>query len=195
MNGLVYLFHGIFWSAFIVRAFRPRAAEETGKPESSGDATRKARHPGLLLFFHGVGFGAMYAAIGPTVFAPEPQPRLFQVPWPVGAAVILLGAAVFAWALWVFGSWRVLAKLDSSHQLCIDGPYRLVRHPIYLACDLLAIGTFLWIPTAEMLVALLLMLLGAELRARAEEKLLLGVFGDAYRRYCGATKRFVPGVY
>ena len=69
-----------------------------------------------------------------------------------------------------------------------------MRHPIYLACDLLALGTFLWIPTWTTLAGLLLMLLGAELRARAEERLLLDVFGEEYRVYRERSGRFLPRI-
>ena len=198
MNALVYLFHAIFWSAFLVRALRkaPRdPAPSASGPAGSGGAPRAARHPRLVLFFHGVGFGSMYYSIGSVVRSPEPRQAAFPLPWWIGAAVILAGGALFAWALLVFDSWRVLPKLDADHRLCTRGPYRLLRHPIYAACDLLAIGTYLWLPTVRMLVASMLMLLGAELRARAEEKLLLGVFGEEYRRYRETTKRFLPGIY
>ena len=195
MNCLVYGFHGLFWAAFLVRAFRPRGAEAPAGPAPAARQPRAARHPAFLLFFHGIGFGAMYAALGRAVLAPIPTGTLFDLPWPVGGLVILLGAALLAWALWVFGSWRLLAKLDADHRLCTQGPYRHFRHPIYVACDLLAIGTFLWIPTLGMLFALILMLLGGHLRARAEEKLLLGIFGEEYRVYCRATKRYVPRLF
>ena len=199
MDHLVFPFHGLFWTAFLVRAIRPRAparaAEAPVDRAPAASETRTARHPALLLFFHGLGFGAMYASMGRAVFAPVPPRLLFDLPWEIGALVIVLGGALLAWALWVFGSWRLLAKLDANHRLCTQGPYGLLRHPIYMACDLLAIGTFLWIPTLGMLVATILMLLGGHLRVRAEEKLLLAVFGEEYRTYCGMTKRYVPGVF
>jgi protein-S-isoprenylcysteine O-methyltransferase Ste14 len=37
--------------------------------------------------------------------------------------------------------------------------------------------------------------LGGDLRARAEETVLLAVFGDRYREYQRRVKRFIPGVY
>jgi protein-S-isoprenylcysteine O-methyltransferase Ste14 len=37
--------------------------------------------------------------------------------------------------------------------------------------------------------------LSGDLRARAEEKVLLAAFGDRYREYAARVKRFVPGVY
>jgi protein-S-isoprenylcysteine O-methyltransferase Ste14 len=39
------------------------------------------------------------------------------------------------------------------------------------------------------------MVLGSDLRARAEERLLTGTFGETYATYCRRTARFVPGLY
>jgi protein-S-isoprenylcysteine O-methyltransferase Ste14 len=37
-------------------------------------------------------------------------------------------------------------KIEPGHQLATNGPFRLVRHPIYLGVDLMVLGTALWIP-------------------------------------------------
>jgi len=61
--------------------------------------------------------------------------------------------------------------------------------------DLLAVGTLLWLPDPLVALGTVLVALGGDLRARAEEKVLLAVFGDRYREYGRRVKRFVPGVY
>jgi len=104
-------------------------------------------------------------------------------------------AALLAWALLVFRSWRLLARIERGHQLCTTGPFRLVRHPIYLAFTLLAVGTFLWAPTVLVLVGVALVALTGDLRARTEERLLCEVFGDEYRQYQGRVPRTIPGLY
>ncbi len=77
----------------------------------------------------------------------------------------------------------------------VDGPYQIVRHPIYLAMDLWALGSTLTCPAAVTLVGAAVIFIGGELRARAEERLLLEVFGETYRAYAGRVRRPVPGVY
>jgi len=52
-----------------------------------------------------------------------------------------------------------------------------------------------WIPTEILWASLLLVFVGGDLRARAEEKLLTQVFGDTYSVYCNRTSRFLPGIY
>ena len=45
------------------------------------------------------------------------------------------------------------------------------------------------------LLGFLLIAIGSDLRARAEEALLEKSFGRIYREYCSHTRRFLPGVY
>ena len=99
------------------------------------------------------------------------------------------------WALVYFRSWRFRATLDNGHQLATAGPFRILRHPIYMGLNLLALGTALWVPTAIVWTAFVLMAIGSDLRARAEEILLKQAFDPAYGEYCARTRRFVPGIY
>ena len=155
------------------------------------------------------GFHALfYLTFLPRVLgrAAEPAPpagplngrrvRFLFPPLPLaGALVMLAAAALAAWTVAVFRSWRLRARVEAGHELSTDGSFRFVRNPIYLGMDLLAAGTFLWVPTPIVLAGMLLVFLGGDLRARAEEKVLRAAFGDRYRDYAARVKRFVPGVY
>ena len=137
----------------------------------------------------------MYFGVGQAVAAPD-RLRLLWPPMPIaGAALILAGAALVAWTMRVFRSWRFQARIDAGHRLSTDGPFAWVRHPIYAALDLLALGTLLWLPTPWTATGLLLMAVMGDVRARGEEKVLQAAFGDAYRRYRARVRRFVPGIY
>ncbi len=110
-------------------------------------------------------------------------------------ALLALGAAAAAWALAVFRSYRLQATLEAGHELCEAGPFRFVRHPIYLAFGLLGLGSALWAPTVATWTVAALLWLVADLRARGEERLLEDTFGDRYRRYRDGTARLLPGLY
>ncbi len=112
-----------------------------------------------------------------------------------GSIVMLSSGVLGVWALVSFRSWRVLAKIERGHQLATQGPFRTLRHPIYMAMNLLALGTALWVPTIIVWAAFVLMTIGSDIRARAEETLLERAFGASYRQYRLRTWRFVPGVY
>jgi protein-S-isoprenylcysteine O-methyltransferase Ste14 len=79
-------------------------------------------------------------------------------------------------------------------RLVTHGLYRLVRHPIYLAEALIALGAPLTLGArwALALTAAALALLA--LRIGREERALARTFPD-YARYAATTKRIVPFVY
>ncbi|MEA2691430.1 MAG: hypothetical protein QOJ16_817 [Acidobacteriota bacterium] len=186
----IYLFHFLFYAAFLPRFFA-RSARTLTRGEEKPAAARFSRG---LVFFHMLGLGVLYFGVGRAVFG-RLQRALFPPQRLAGAAVIVAAIALVAWTLAVFRSWRLRASLEAGHELSTDGPFGFVRHPIYLAMDLLALGTLLWLPDPLVAIGTVLVALGGDLRARAEETVLLAVFGDRYREYQRRVKRFIPGVY
>jgi len=113
------------------------------------------------------------------------------------AWVGLLGAAALLrrWSIRTLGaSWNVRAVVPSDLRPVVDGPYRLIRHPNYLAVAL----EFLALPLAggAWLSALGLSALNAMVlfdRIREEERLLAAIPG--YEQALGGKARFIPGVF
>jgi len=195
----LYYVHTAFWSSFGVTRLILQGRERPTPTVASGTAPDPAREKTApfsraVLAFHALAFGVMYFGIGNAV-VPGRVPIWFAGQRVVGTLVIAAGAALMVWALVYFQSWRFRAKLDSDHQLATGGPFRLLRHPIYMGLNLLALGSAIWVPTPIVWAAFLLMAIGSDLRGRAEEALLLQAFGSDYREYCARTRRFVPGVY
>jgi protein-S-isoprenylcysteine O-methyltransferase Ste14 len=149
------------------------------------------------LLLHGLAAGVLYHGIARAVLVPPAAADPFLVsPQPTAGAFLMLAAvALAAWALAVFRSWRLAARIDRGHELCTTGPFRRVRHPIYLAMDLLALGSWLWAPTATVALGVVLVALAGDLRARTEERLLHQAFGPAYDSYLRHARRFLPGIY
>jgi protein-S-isoprenylcysteine O-methyltransferase Ste14 len=104
-------------------------------------------------------------------------------------ALVLIAAAwaLLIWARRTLGpQWSLSARLVEGHQLIITGPYRFVRHPIYLGLLLLLVAAGL-AETAPLVLAAatVVYLVGFSVRIQAEERLLREAFGeewDAYRR-------------
>jgi methyltransferase len=109
----------------------------------------------------------------------------------------LLGAAnlLRRWSILTLGrSWNARALVPSDLQPVKDGPYRLIRHPNYLA----VIVEFAALPMAggAWLCAICLSALDALLlfdRIREEERLLASIPG--YQEALGGKARFIPGVF
>jgi len=194
---LIYVVHTAFWASFgftrvmLGRRVRNRVDAESGPATSE---TYQAPGSRALVAFHAFAFGALYLGLGNTV-VPGRVPIWFAGQRIAGTLIIAAGAALMSWSLVYFQSWRFQAKLDAGHQLATGGPFHFLRHPIYMGLNLFALGTAVWVPHPIVWAGFVLMFVGSDLRARAEEKLLTRAFGDAYRTYCARTARFVPGIY
>ena len=199
---LIYVFHVAFYSLFLLRKLGGSAALDASPgpappatPAASDASASSAPHARGLIAMHMAANAVLYFGLGQALLSRHPSRMLFP-PQPVLGGVVIVGAGgLLVSALRVFRSWRLLARIEKGHQLCTIGPFRFVRHPIYVAMDLLALGTFLWVPSAIVLAGAALVVAAGDRRARGEERLLADVFGDEYRAYCARVARTIPGVY
>ncbi|MER7920133.1 MULTISPECIES: isoprenylcysteine carboxylmethyltransferase family protein [unclassified Streptomyces] len=111
----------------------------------------------------------------------------------LGALLALVSTALLLWARWVLGTmWDSVPSLRQNHELRTDGPYRLVRHPIYTGVlglvtgSMLAGGFGVW--TAFLAAAIPWLLR----RVRAEDALMAGEFGAAYDAYRSRVPALIP---
>ena len=90
--------------------------------------------------------------------------------------------------------WRVDAGLNADHELVQSGPYRFVRHPIYtsMLCVFAAAALILSTPLPLLLPAILLFIIGTEIRVRIEDKLLASLFGDRFAAYQKSVPAYIP---
>jgi protein-S-isoprenylcysteine O-methyltransferase Ste14 len=194
----IYAAHAAFWCAFVIARLIAQSSAP-GQHDNREGATRAstqdaAPYSRALVSFHAFAFAILYFGLGIAVFGGHSL-ALFQSQ-PIAALLVIgCGAVLCCWALLYFRSWRFRATVAVGHELATGGPFRLLRHPIYMALNLLALGSALWIPTPIVWFSFVLVVVGSDLRARSEEALLLRTYGDAYASYCERTRRFVPGVY
>lgn len=116
--------------------------------------------------------------------------------WPLlGLVLVVAGLALTVWARWHLGrNWSGVVTVKENHTLIRDGPYRLIRHPIYSGLVLALIGTALAIGSARGFVATALILVGFLVKLRVEEARMRETFPE-YTEYCRHTARLLPGVY
>jgi protein-S-isoprenylcysteine O-methyltransferase Ste14 len=111
-----------------------------------------------------------------------------------GVAIAVLGLALLTWVHATLGrAFSATLVVRHGAPLVTAGPYARVRHPMYTAFLLLALG--LAFTTANVLVAALN--LGAVafvmiVRTPREERMLFDAHGDAWGAYAARTGRFVP---
>lgn len=90
-------------------------------------------------------------------------------------------------------AWSLVPKADGGTKLVTTGPYRLVRHPMYVGLTLLGAGEAVvfgsWL---AFIITLFGILPTFAWRARAEERLLSRTFGERYAVYRQRTKMIIP---
>lgn len=114
----------------------------------------------------------------------------------VGFCLLASGAAFAVWARFVLGAnWSGTVTVKLDHELMRQGPYALVRHPIYSGLLLGALGTALAQGEVRGLIGLVIMFAGWSSKASSEERLMAEKFGGAYSSYKQRVKKLVPFVY
>jgi protein-S-isoprenylcysteine O-methyltransferase Ste14 len=89
--------------------------------------------------------------------------------------------------------WSYTARLVQEHKLVTEGPYGLVRHPIYTAmfgkllATNFAFGHWIGLPVAGSIFVI-----GTLIRIRSEERLLREAFGPEFEAYARRVPAFIP---
>lgn len=89
-------------------------------------------------------------------------------------------------------SWKVLYRAQQTKALATSGPYRLIRHPQYVAFTLVMLGFLLQWPTIPTLIMFPILVFTYIRLSIREEKVVEAEFGDTYREYASRTPRFFP---
>jgi protein-S-isoprenylcysteine O-methyltransferase Ste14 len=106
----------------------------------------------------------------------------------------LLGLALL-FALILLGTGHgVMTGKERPNHVVDTGPFRYVRHPIYLAALLGYVGTAISSLSLFSFALLIPVFIFYGYIAGYEEKLLEGKFGDAYREYERKTGKWLPRV-
>jgi protein-S-isoprenylcysteine O-methyltransferase Ste14 len=118
-----------------------------------------------------------------------------ELPLPLGVASTFLifvgdGFAVIA----LIHLRRSFSIMPEARELVTSGPYRFVRHPIYLAEEIAAIGSVMQFLSAWTAMLLVVQIAFQLRRIWNEEALLAGVFPQ-YATYKEKTVRVVPGIF
>lgn len=132
-----------------------------------------------------------YLLVPSTIaWASIPIPELLR--W-IGVGSGLACAGMMYWTLSHLGkNLTDTVVVRSNASLIRTGPYRIVRHPFYVAAACLMISAVLISANALIAVSSILVLLLLVIRTPKEEQKLMERFGDDYRAYMQTTGRFLP---
>jgi protein-S-isoprenylcysteine O-methyltransferase Ste14 len=107
----------------------------------------------------------------------------------VGAVFVIMGIAVHLWTAWTLRNWWI------KGQLCIVGPFKYFRHPMYAAwITFISFGTALFLNSWVYIVwAILLHPIWHRLVSK-EEQMMVELFTNDYVIYAEQVGRFIPRI-
>ncbi len=134
-------------------------------------------------------YAATAVAVGSLYFIDAPTSG-------TAAGAVIAGLALaFAAGVWMLMSVIALGRcfglLPEARGLVIRGPYRLVRHPIYLGEITAVLGLSIASPSFRNSVVLAVFVVAQAIRMRLEEAALLHQF-PAYQQYADSRPRLIP---
>jgi protein-S-isoprenylcysteine O-methyltransferase Ste14 len=128
-------------------------------------------------------------------------PMLSMPQW-VHAAILIAAILIAIFSFWLSiasirtlgKQWTYVARVIEGHRLITEGPYNWVRNPIYLAMFGSLVSTGLvfskwW----AFFPAIVIFLIGTQIRISREEKLLSATFGQEWSDYTRRVPALFPG--
>ena len=106
----------------------------------------------------------------------------------------LLGLAILFVLILLGTGHRVITGKERPNYVVDTGPFRYVRHPLYLAALLGYVGTAISSLSLISFALLIPIVAFYSYIARYEEKLLEARFGEAYREYERRTGKWLPRI-
>jgi len=152
------------------------------------------RSPWFYLISSALYFGICYIGWIPLPVSFSLQTRAWMLSF--GSLLYFPGMSMVLWGRLALGNNYFVstgfgAQLFAGHQLIKGGPYAFVRHPMYLGLMLAAFGSLLMYATWTTLFFVCFAPLMI-FRARREESVLAGEFGEEWREYCKRVPAFTP---
>jgi protein-S-isoprenylcysteine O-methyltransferase Ste14 len=180
---------------FLIPVFGYRRSGKRPKGRISGKTGRYLTWPGMM------GMASLYVAGGYLLWRPVPL-QLSKLAGRIcllfGAILYCPGIGLYLWGYKTLGkqfspSSSSGAQLYADHQLIVEDPYGLVRHPMYLGVLLSAAGALLIYRTWAMIVYALSSLV-VIVRAQREEVLLAEEFGSEWEKYAQKVPAWLPKI-
>jgi protein-S-isoprenylcysteine O-methyltransferase Ste14 len=173
--------------AFLTRRQAPAARDRKREPASIA---------GIVL--QGVSYAVVWSTRRPSFTPIADLGKFFEIASTVLAmalaisSVWLVSAAVRA----LGKQWSLAARVLEGHRLITEGPYNVVRNPIYTGMFGMLLATGLafshWL---GLLIAILVFAIGTAIRVHSEEKLLRETFGEEFESYARKVPAVVPFLF
>jgi protein-S-isoprenylcysteine O-methyltransferase Ste14 len=169
------------------------------KPSAAATVERKRERASVAgILVQGCGYAFIWV-VRRTYFTP-----LVRMSRPVEIVLAILTIVLAVLSVWMViaavktlgRQWSLAARVVEGHRLVTEGPYRIVRNPIYTGMLGMLVATGLAIShPVGLLLGLMVFLTGTVVRVRSEEKLLREEFGQEFEAYARRVPAFIPKIF
>jgi len=186
---IIWLIFFAYWTGEILYELATRRTKKVEKREPLAVALSSRLTLWIAVFLVLTTFAQKYYPFGASFL-----PSSFITAY-TGLAVGLCGIFFAIWArITLGGNWSADAVLKKGQSLVKNGPYGIVRHPIYTGITIGIVGSAIAENTVTGLIAIFFVLLFSYFRIKDEEKLMTEKFGSDYADYAKKVKAFVPWI-
>ena len=113
-----------------------------------------------------------------------------------GTVFLLGGLGLYVIARRALGElFSEAVRITPEHKLITTGPYRLIRHPIYLGEIFFGLSLPMILGSLYGFILMLMPIPMLVYRIRIEEETLVSKFGQEYLDYASKTKKLIPYIY
>ena len=185
---LAFVVMMLSWFAFVITFLVHE------KPPSPPD---KKRDPSSIIgiVLQGVSYGIVWT-IRRMWFTPMfGSNKLLEIASAILTMFLAIGSVWFcSTAIRTLGKqWSLAARVVEGHKLVTEGPYSVVRNPIYSGMFGMLLATGLavshWI---GLVIAMVVFAIGTFIRVRSEERLLREMFGEKFAVYAREVPAVIP---
>ncbi len=136
------------------------------------------------------------ATVDPTHFIIN-EPGTLMILEIIGLVLYVIGFLLMVWALITLGRNYQLggSAPRSEDKLVVAGPYRLIRHPMYTAALVIALGLACLVQSLAFFAVFCIYLVLILAMLPTEEDVLRTAYGEQYGVYRQKTRKLIPFVY
>jgi protein-S-isoprenylcysteine O-methyltransferase Ste14 len=110
-----------------------------------------------------------------------------------GFIAAVCGMAIASWSRIALGRyWSDKVILQTEHRLIRNGPYAIMRHPLYSGVLLAVLGTALVLGEIRGLISFVVLLVNYAIKAKREERILAQRFGPDFDTHVRSTGFLLP---
>ncbi|MDO4251075.1 MAG: isoprenylcysteine carboxylmethyltransferase family protein [Moraxella sp.] len=117
------------------------------------------------------------------------------LPWQIAISVMALGMMIITMAVWQFKQAKTTVNPmtpNQSNKIVNTGIFSVSRNPMYLGMTIILIGVAIYLGELMAFIWVIgFVLYMTKFQIKPEERILSEKFGDEFKQYCQAVRRWI----